>query len=137
MLKTITELVARLTPEAGGQNIAGTHRWLLLAIGLGTTLAPLNSTMIAVALPRIQSDLEVTVSQTTWLVTIYLVAMAVGQPIGGRLGDLFGRRQMYLIGLIWFGIASAACAFAPNLSLLVLFRTMQAMAGALTFPTGA
>src|SRR5680860_1359154 len=137
MVKATVDRAANSGPQSANTGFAGTHRWLLLAIGLGTTLAPLNSTMIAVALPRIQSDLEVTVSQTTWLVTIYLVAMAVGQPIGGRLGDLFGRRQMYLIGLIWFGIASAACAFAPNLSLLVLFRTMQAMAGALTFPTGA
>ncbi|CAN5851129.1 MFS transporter [soil metagenome] len=93
--------------------------------------------MIAVALPRIQSDLDVSVSQSAWLVTIYLVAMAVGQPIGGRLGDLFGRRQMYLLGLIWFGIASAACAFAPNLGVLIFFRTQQALAGALTFPNGA
>lgn len=113
------------------------ERWLLVAIGLGTTLAPVNSTMIAVALPNIQSDLGVSVSQTAWLVTLYLVAMAVGQPIGGRIGDLVGRRRVYLIGLAWFGLASAACALAPNLAVLVLFRTMQAMAGALTFPNGA
>jgi DHA2 family methylenomycin A resistance protein-like MFS transporter len=113
------------------------ERWLLLAIGLGTTLAPLNSTMIAVALPNIQSDLDASVSQTALLVTLYLVAMAVGQPIGGRLGDLVGRRRVYLIGLIWFGLASAACALAPNLAVLIVFRTQQAMAGALTFPNGA
>ena len=112
------------------------RRWLLLAIALGSTLAPINSTMIAVALPNIQTDLGVTVSQTAWLVTLYLVAMAVGQPIGGRLGDLFGRRRVYLIGLIWFGIASGACAFAPNLEVLIVFRTQQALAGALVFPNG-
>jgi EmrB/QacA subfamily drug resistance transporter len=113
------------------------HRWLLLAIGLGNTLAPLNSTMIAVALPRIQGDLDVSVTQTAWLVTIYLAAMAAGQPIGGRIGDLFGRRRVYLFGLVWFAAASVACAFAPNLLVLVIFRTQQALAGALTFPNGA
>jgi EmrB/QacA subfamily drug resistance transporter len=118
-------------------SVPSSERWLLVAIGLGTTLAPVNSTMIAVALPNIQSDLGVSVSQTAWLVTLYLVAMAVGQPIGGRIGDLAGRRRVYLIGLAWFGLASAACALAPNLAVLVLFRTMQAMAGALTFPNGA
>ncbi len=117
--------------------VPGAERWLLLAIGLGTTLAPLNSTMIAVALPNIQDDLGVSVSQTAWLVTLYLVAMAVGQPIGGRLGDLLGRRRVYLIGLLWFGVASAACALAPNLEVLIVFRTQQAIAGALTFPNGA
>lgn len=109
---------------------------LFLAIALGTTLAPINSTMIAVALPNVQADLGVSVSQTAWLVTLYLVAMAVGQPIGGRIGDLVGRRPVYLGGLLWFGVASAACAFAPNLAVLIFFRTQQALAGALVFPTG-
>lgn len=110
---------------------------LLLAIAIGTTLAPLNSTMIAVALPDIQRDLGVCVTATASLVTIYLAAMAVGQPIGGRLGDLFGRRRVYLLGLVWFAVASAGCAFAPSLPWLIAFRTQQAMAGALSFPTGA
>ena len=87
--------------------------------------------MIAVALPDIQDAFGVSVTATAWLVTIYLVAMAVGQPIGGRLGDLYGRRRVYLFGLAWFAIASAGCAFAPNLLVLILFRTQQALAGAL------
>ncbi|MBX3069338.1 MAG: MFS transporter [Thermomicrobiales bacterium] len=113
------------------------RRGIIAAVALGTTLAPLNSTMIAVALPSIQRNLDVSVSQTAWLVTLYLVAMAVGQPIGGRIGDLYGRRPVYLFGLLWFAGASAACAFAPSLPLLILFRTQQALAGALSFPNGA
>jgi EmrB/QacA subfamily drug resistance transporter len=113
------------------------ERLLLLAVAIGTTLAPLNSTMIAVALPDIQRGFGVSVTATASLVTIYLVAMAVGQPIGGRLGDLYGRRRVYLIGLIWFAVASAGCAFAPSLPWLIVFRTQQALAGALSFPTGA
>jgi DHA2 family methylenomycin A resistance protein-like MFS transporter len=109
----------------------------LLTVAVGTTLAPLNSTMIAVALPDIQDAFGVSVTATAWLVTIYLVAMAVGQPIGGRLGDLYGRRRVYLLGLAWFAVASAGCAFAPNLLVLIIFRTQQALAGALSFPNGA
>jgi EmrB/QacA subfamily drug resistance transporter len=111
-------------------------RWLLLAIAIGTTLAPLNSTMIAIALPDIQRAFNASVTETAWLVTLYLAGMAIGQPIGGRLGDLYGRRSVYLFGLIWFGIASAGCAFAPSLPILILFRTQQAFAGALSFPNG-
>jgi EmrB/QacA subfamily drug resistance transporter len=100
-------------------------------------LAPLNSTMIAIALPEIQHAFDVSVTATTWLVTIYLVAMAVGQPIGGWLGDAAGRRRVYLIGLAWFAVASAGCAFAPSLPVLILFRMQQALAGAMSFPNGA
>ncbi len=117
--------------------ITAPHRLLLPAIALGTTLAPLNSTMIAVGLPEIQGAFGVSITATSWLVTIYLVAMAAGQPIGGRLGDTYGRRRVYLIGLTLFGIASAGCAFAPDLGWLIFFRTMQALAGALSFPNGA
>jgi EmrB/QacA subfamily drug resistance transporter len=111
-------------------------RWLLPAIAIGTTLAPLNSTMIAVALPDIQRAFSVSVTATASLVTLYLVAMAVGQPIGGRLGDIYGRRRVYLLGLSWFAIASAGCAFAPSLFWLIVFRTQQALAGAMSFPNG-
>lgn len=137
-MKATTDLRERaLNAEALLPRAVDASRWLLPAIAIGTTLAPLNSTMIAVALPDIQRAFNVSVTATAALVTLYLVAMAVGQPIGGRLGDLYGRRRVYLIGLIWFAIASAGCAFAPNLPLLILFRTQQALAGALSFPNGA
>lgn len=123
--------VTEVEPEAE------TNIWLLPAIALGTMLAPLNSTMIAIALPEIQHAFDVSVTATTWLVTIYLVAMAVGQPIGGWLGDATGRRRVYLLGLAWFAVASAGCAFAPSLPILILFRTQQALAGAMSFPNGA
>jgi DHA2 family methylenomycin A resistance protein-like MFS transporter len=125
--------------QANIDNVGGRsgERWLLTTVAVGITLAPLNSTMIAVALPDIQEAFGVSVTATAWLVTIYLVAMAVGQPIGGRLGDLYGRRRVYLLGLAWFAIASAGCAFATSLPVLILFRTQQALAGALSFPNGA
>jgi EmrB/QacA subfamily drug resistance transporter len=123
---------ARATPT-GSTN----QRLLLITIAAGTMLAPLNSTMIAVALPDIQRAFDTSVTATAWLVTIYLIAMAVGQPIGGRLGDQYGRRPVYLVGLAWFAIASLGCAFAPGLGWLVAFRVQQAMAGTLVFPNGA
>jgi EmrB/QacA subfamily drug resistance transporter len=116
--------------------VAGPGRWLVPTIALGTTLAPLNSTMIAVALPEIRSAFGVSITATAWLVTLYLVVMAAGQPIGGRLGDLYGRRRVYLFGLAWFGLASAGCAFAPNLGWLIACRALQALAGTLSFPNG-
>lgn len=113
------------------------QRLLLATIAAGTAFAPLNSTMIAVVLPDIQQSFDTSVTATTWLVTIYLIVMAVGQPIGGRLGDQLGRRPVYLAGLVWFLIASVGCAVAPSLGWLIAFRIQQAMAGTLIFPNGA
>lgn len=93
--------------------------------------------MIDVALPDIQRAFDVSVTSTAWLVTLYLIAMAVGQPIGGRLGDTLGRRPVYLAGLGWFAAASLGAMFAPSLPWLVVFRLQQALAGTLVFPNGA
>ncbi len=112
------------------------ERWVILSIALGTMLAPLNSTMIAVALPRIIQDFHVRISTAGWLVTSYLIAMAALQPVAGKLGDRIGRRRLILGGLIYFGVASLGATVATNLPLLFFFRVQQAIAGAVTLPNG-
>lgn len=112
------------------------ERAILLTVVLGTMLVPLNSTMIAVALPRVITDFHASISSAGWLVTGYLVAMASLQPVAGRLGDRIGRRPLVLGGLALFAAASLAAALAPNLQLLIVFRILQAVAGALVFPNG-
>lgn len=109
---------------------------VLVTVALGTMLAPLNSTMIAVALPRVVDAFDTTVASAAWLVTGYLVAMAALQPIAGRIGDRFGRRRLVLVGLALFGLVSLGAAVAPNLWLLLTFRGLQGMAGALVIPSG-
>ncbi len=110
---------------------------MLLAVSLGTVLAPLNSTMIAVAIPEIADDFDVPLSSVGWLVTAYLIVVAAFQPVAGRLGDRFGRRRLFLIGLAGFGAASVGAALAPSLAVLIALRVVQAFAGALSFPNGA
>ncbi len=109
---------------------------VLVTVALGTMLAPLNSTMIAVALPRIVDAFGTTVASAAWLVTGYLVAMATLQPIAGKIGDRFGRRRLVLVGLSLFGIVSLGAALAPNLGMLLAFRALQGIAGALVIPSG-
>ncbi len=109
---------------------------VLVTMALATMMAPLNSTMIAVALPRLVDALNSTVANTAWLVTGYLVAMAALQPIAGKIGDRFGRRRLVLIGLALLGIVSLGAALAPNLWVLLAFRALQGMAGALVIPNG-
>lgn len=101
---------------------------------IAAMLLPLNSTMIAVAIPDIVRDHPGNARATAWLVSGYLVVMASLLPSAGKLGDRFGRRRLILLGLGWFFAASFGCALAPDLWLLIAFRLLQAIAGALVFP---
>ena len=120
----------------GRDGVAPSERAILLTVVLGTMLVPLNSTMIAVALPRVIADFHASLSSAGWLVTGYLIAMASLQPVAGRLGDRIGRRPLVIGGLALFAGASLAAALAPNLQLLIAFRIAQGIAGALVFPNG-
>jgi EmrB/QacA subfamily drug resistance transporter len=111
--------------------------WLLLVtVSLGGVFAPLNSTMLAVALPELRRDFNVGHVEVAWLVSAYLIAMAVAQPLGGRLGDQLGRANVFRGGLLAFLVLSLACAAAPTFPLLVLLRTGQALVGASVIPNG-
>lgn len=109
---------------------------LVAAVALGAMLAPLNSTMIAVALPHLTAELGADAAGAAWLVTAYLIIMAALQPVAGKLGDRLGRRALMLGGIAGFGAASLGAAFATSMPALVVLRALQAVAGALAFPNG-
>src|SRR5919107_3578252 len=101
---------------------ASSERAVLAAVALSGTLLPLNSTMLAVALPDIASDTGGGVAASSWLVTSYVVAMATLGPFAGRLGDRLCRRRVLLWGLAAFAVSSALAGLAPSLELLVAAR---------------
>lgn len=128
--------VSELTLDATETDL-NPRRYLLLAgVSLGGVLAPLNSTMIAVALPELRADFAISHGEIGWLVSAYLIAMAVAQPAGGRLSDQLGRARVFRAGLVAFLISSLAATFAPTFAFLVLFRTGQAISGAILLPSG-
>lgn len=108
--------------------------FVIYSLLLGAILVPVNSTMIAVALSSISTYYDQSLANITWVVTIYLIVMAVTQPIAGKLGDIYGHRRMYLIGVMLFLIGSIGCALAPNLAFLITFRSIQAAGGAILTP---
>ena len=109
---------------------------ILITVALATVLAPLNSTMIGVALPVIMGEFSIDLESGSWLVIVYLITMAALQPVGGKLGDRFGRRPLIIGGLIYFALASLAAGTASSFSELMIFRIQQAIAGAIVMPNG-
>jgi EmrB/QacA subfamily drug resistance transporter len=107
---------------------------VLLATVLGSSMAMLDSTVVNVALPTIGRQLNASLAGLQWTVTGYLLSLAGLILLGGSLGDRFGRRRVFLIGIIWFALASALCAAAPNIGVLVAARVIQGAGGALMTP---
>ena len=107
----------------------------IAGIALASALVPLNSTMIAVALPQIASDFDISKGRASVLVTVYLVAMLVGQPLAGRVGDVLGSRRLATIATTGFGVFSAAAMVASTFWLLVVFRALQAAFAAALVPS--
>jgi len=111
-----------------------TGRWALLATVLGTSLAFLDATVANLALPHIGAEFDTSLAGLQWVVTGYTVSLAGLILLGGALGDRYGRRRIYLVGVVWFGLASLLCAVAPNIGALIAARILQGVGGALLTP---
>jgi EmrB/QacA subfamily drug resistance transporter len=110
------------------------QRLTLVATILGSTVVFLDGTVVNVALPAIRNDLDAGLAGQQWVVEAYLLTMVSLLLVGGSLGDQFGRRRMYLAGLVAFGATSVLCAVAPSDEFLVGARALQGIAGALLVP---
>ena len=112
------------------------RKWLpLVAICTGTFMLLVDVTIVNVALPDIATDLGTTFSQLQWVVDVYALALAALVLGAGSLADLYGRRRLYLIGLVLFALASLACGLAPNAGCLIAARGVQGIGGAIMFAT--
>lgn len=110
-------------------------RWIILAIvGVAQLMVVLDATIVNIALPSAQMDLEFSDADRQWVVTAYALAFGSLLLIGGRLGDLFGRKQIFVVGLFGFAIASALGGAASSFELLVLARALQGVFAAMLAP---
>ncbi len=109
-------------------------RWVLGVAVLGSAIAFLEATVTNVALPTIGRDLGTSVSGLQWVLNGYLLTLAALILLGGSLGDRYGRRLIFMIGVAWFTLASAACAAAPSVGVLIGGRVVQGIGGALLTP---
>ena len=112
-------------------NIDNRKRWLaLMVLCLGVLMIVLDTTIVNVALPSIRTDLSFTETSLVWVVNAYMVTFGGLLLLGGRLGDLYGHRKLFLLGIILFTLASAACGLANTQALLITARAVQGMGGA-------
>lgn len=109
-------------------------RWVLLATVLGSSLAFIDSTVVNIALPRIGTALHADAAGLQWTVNGYTLSLAALILLGGSLGDRYGRRRIFVIGVSWFAVASLLCGLAPTISVLVGARVLQGVGGALLTP---
>jgi len=109
-------------------------RWVLLATIAGSGLAQLDGTVVNVALAEIGTDLDVGFTALQWVVNAYTLTLAALILLGGVLGDRYGRRRVFLLGVVWFALASALCAAATTETLLIAARALQGVGGALLTP---
>jgi EmrB/QacA subfamily drug resistance transporter len=111
-------------------------RWVLILTGIGSLMAALDTVVVSTALTTIHRDLGASVSQLEWTVNAYNLSFAVLMITGAALGDRYGRRRFYAVGLALFAAASAACALAPGVGWLIAARAVQGAGGALIVPLG-
>lgn len=111
------------------------RQWVTLAVlTLSTFLVLLDASVVNVALPQIVGDLDGTLDQATWVVAGFILAFATPLVLFGRLGDIFGRRRLFVLGVAVFAVASLGCALAPSMGFLIAARVAQGVGGAMLEP---
>ncbi|MFJ8665522.1 MFS transporter [Streptomyces sp. NPDC093600] len=125
---------AREPAQAPAKGLRG-HPWLtLFAVAVGVMMVALDGTIVAIANPAIKTDLGASLAQVQWITNGYLLALAVALITAGKLGDRFGHRQTFLIGIAGFAAASGAIGLSDSIGLVVAFRVLQGLFGALLMP---
>src|ERR1700754_2597572 len=123
-------MTARTTPSPDAR--AG--RWTLVSAVLGSSMAFMDGTVVNVALPAIQRSMNASGADAQWLIEAYALFLAALLLVGGALGDRFGRKRVFLVGVVVFTATSAACAGAQNTGQLIAARALQGIGAALLVP---
>ncbi len=122
------------TPAAALRYGTASARWVLLATVLGSALAFIDATVVNIALPHLGASLRAGTAGLQWTVNAYTLTLTSLILLGGSLGDRFGRRRVFLVGVAWFAAASLLCGLAPSIQVLVAARALQGVGGALLTP---
>ena len=120
--------------EQGLAYASAPGRWVLVATILGSAIASIDATVVGIALPTIGREFDTGLATLQWVVTAYTLTLAGLLLIAGALGDRYGRRRVFLVGVVWFAVASLVCGVAPNAAVLIGARALQGVGAALLTP---
>src|SRR5260221_1671616 len=120
--------------QAGLSYASARGRWVLLATVLGSAVASIDATVVGIALPAIGRDFGVGLADLQWVVTAYTLTLAGLLLLAGALGDKYGRKRVFMIGVVWFALASLLCSVAPTAGTLIAARALQGVGAALLTP---
>jgi EmrB/QacA subfamily drug resistance transporter len=121
-------------PPAALRYSSSIGRWVLAATVLGSGMAAIDATVVGIALPAIGRDFHASVASMQWVVDGYTLPLAGLLLLGGALGDIRGRRKIFMVGTVWFALASLGCGLAPNTGTLIAARALQGVGAALLTP---
>src|SRR5579863_761307 len=135
-MRTPCDEVTLRSGSRGGGCEESAKPWVLAATILGSSMAFIDSTVVNVALPAMQASFKATVVDVQWVVESYGLFLGALILVGGSLGDLFGRRLIFLVGVAIFAVASAGCGLASNIHQFIVARSVQGVGAALLVPGG-
>jgi EmrB/QacA subfamily drug resistance transporter len=133
-MSSMSNPAAAPADEAGLSFASARGRWVLLATVLGSAIASIDATVVGIALPAIGRDFGVGLADLQWVVTAYTLTLAGLLLFAGALGDKYGRKRVFLVGVVWFALASLLCAVAPTAGTLIAARALQGVGAALLTP---
>src|SRR6266540_3056202 len=110
------------------------NRWTLGATILGSSMTFIDATVVNVALPALQTDLQATITDVQWVIEAYALFLGALILVGGSLGDQFGRKRVFLLGVVLFTVASIACGIAMSPGMLIVGRAAQGVGAAFLVP---
>jgi len=130
----VSEAQVAASQPAGLRYSSGPGRWVLLATVLGSAMASIDATVVGIALPAIGHDFNSSLATLQWVVTAYTLTLAGLLLFAGALGDKYGRKRIFVFGVVWFAVASVLCGIAPDSPFLIAARAVQGIGAALLTP---
>src|SRR5215510_1421210 len=133
-MSSVASDIRNLRSRPKGLGMPSARRWTLAATIIGSSLTFIDGTVVNVALPALQASLQATITDVQWVIEAYALFLGALILVGGSMGDQFGRKRVFLFGVVFFTTASILCGLATSPRLLVLGRALQGVGAAFLVP---